>query len=254
MKIANRETSQDLENTTMDSYEVVEKEADRIVLRKTVESVKVKTTGSGADAAESTAKKMQGAVFTIHIDLRKNEVVKVEGVEDFVKKIFEDNSLMRQALSATLNADSVRDEVQNVLVAFLPDGAVEKGKSWTRESRVALGPVGAFETKGEYTYQGKSTLDGKEVDKIECTWTFSHKLPAENGNTPFEISKGSFKPEKSSGTYYFDVAAGRLIQMERKYAVRGTITIKTTNGNLDMAMSQDVAATVRLRDKSAPTK
>src|SRR5262249_11837338 len=163
-----------------------------------------------------SAEKVKGAVFTLTLDPRTNTVTKVEGVADFINKAFGENPVMQQAMAATLNDDSLREEQQNVLMGFLSDKPVTKSDKWTRKSKIPLGPIGDFSSEGEYTYQGKSTLDNRELDRIDAAWTMSYAPPVNKGGLPFAISKGDFKTPTAKGTYYFDSATGRLVQLERK--------------------------------------
>src|SRR5260370_23623339 len=141
MKIMGAPIQQEFDTTTVDSYKVVKKTSDEIVLEKKVEAMKVKATGQGAEAADQMAQKVRGAVFTVTLDPRKNTVTKVEGAAEFVKKVFADNPLMQQTMAAMLNDESLRDEQQNILTGFLSNKPVTKGEKWTRKSRIPLGPL-----------------------------------------------------------------------------------------------------------------
>src|SRR5713101_1410508 len=209
MKIMGTPIQQEFDTTTVDSYKVVKKTADEIVLEKRVEAMKVKATGQGAEAADQIAQRVKGAVFTVTLDPRTNTVTKVEGVAEFVKKVFADNPIMQQTLSATLNDNSLRDEQQNILLGFLSDKPVHKGDKWARKSKIPLGPIGGFSSEGEFTYQGKSPLNNNEFDKIDATWTLTYAPPKEKGGLPFEITKGDFKATTAKGTYYFDSGNGK---------------------------------------------
>jgi hypothetical protein len=254
MKIGGRVNNQDVENTTVDSYEVVKTDADQIVLKKTVESVDAKTSGLGAEEAASAAKKMKGAVFMVTVDPRRSVVTKVEGVEEYVKKITGGNPLQQQAMSLSVNEATVREDVQNILVGFLPEKPAEKGETWTRKAKLSMGPIGSFDTTGQYTYRGKSKLDGKPVDKIDVKWTFTYVPPKDKGGFPFEISKGDLKTDSATGTYYFDADGGKLVQMDRKYRIKGTLTIKSMDQQLLMEIDQDATSKTRLLDKAPESK
>lgn len=250
MKIMGTPIQQEFDTTTVDSYKVVKKTAEEIVLEKKVESMKVKASGQGAEAADQMAQKIKGAVFTVTLDPRTNTVTKVEGVAEFVKKIFADNPLMQQTLSAMLNDDSLRDEQQNILIGFLAGKPVAKGEKWTRQSRIPLGAFGGFSSEGEFTYQGKSTLNNKEVDRIDAAWKLTYASPKEKGGLPFEIIKGDFKAPTAKGTYYFDAGNGKLVQLERNHQMKGTITLSALGQEMEMEMEMDQSSKVRLLDRA----
>src|SRR5260370_2573817 len=177
MKIMGTPIQQEFDTTTVDSYKVVKKTTDEIVLEKRVESMKVKDTGQGAEQADQLAQKVKGAVFTVTLDPRTNTVTKVEGVAEFVKKVFADNPIMQQTLSATLNDNSLRDEQQNILLGFLSDKPVHKGDKWARKSKIPLGPIGGGSFASGFTYPTKNPLDKNELDTIECTLAVSCAPP-----------------------------------------------------------------------------
>jgi hypothetical protein len=171
MKFMGNPIEQAFETTTVDSYKVVKKAADQIILEKKSESMKVNATGQGAEQAKQSAQKVTGAIFTLTLDPRTNTVTKVEGATEFIKRVFSDDPIMQQAMTATLNDDSLREDQQNVLVGFLFDKPVNKGDRWTRTSKMLLGPIGGFSSEGQFTYQGRTRLNDRDVDRIDATWS-----------------------------------------------------------------------------------
>jgi hypothetical protein len=250
MKVMGNPIEQEFDTTTVDSYKVVKKTPEQIILEKRVESMQVKATGPGADLADQSAQRAKGAVFTLTLDPRTNTITKVEGVSEFVKKAFSDNASLQQTMTATLNEDSVRDEQQNILTGYLSDKLVQKGDKWTRKSKIPLGPIGSFSSVGEFTYQGKSGLQNRELDKIVAVWTLTYAPPKDKGGLPFEIVKGDFKTATATGTYYFDSRIRKLAFIERKYTMKGAITMSAMGREVEMEIDMDQASTVRLLDKA----
>jgi hypothetical protein len=251
MKVMGAPVQQEFDTTVVDSYKVVKKTADEIVLEKKVEAMKVKPAGQGAETADQLAQKVKGAVFKVTVDPHSNTVTKVEGASAFVNRVFADNPAMKQTLSATLNDDSLRDEQQNILLGFLSDKPVQKGDKWNRSSKIPLGPIGAFSSLGEFTYQGKSPLNGKEFDKIDAAWALTYAPPGKDkGGLPFEITKGDFKATTAKGTYFFDSENGKLVQLDRQYIMKGTITMSALGQELEMEMEMDQTSKIRLLDKA----
>lgn len=253
MKIMGTPIQQEFDTTTVDSYKVVKKTTDQIVLEKKVEAMKIKATGQGAEEAEKIAQKVKGAVFTLTLDPRTNTITKVEGVSEFVKRAFDD-SILQKAMAATLNDESLRDEQQNILTGFLSDKPVNKGDKWTRKSKIPLGPIGGFLSDGEFTYQGTSTLNNKGLDRIDATWKLTYDRPQAKGGLPFEITKGDFKASTGKGTYYFDAGNGKLVQLERTYNMKGTITMSALGQDVEMEMEMDQTSKIRLIDRKSASE
>jgi hypothetical protein len=250
LKIMGTPVEQKFESVVVDGYRVVKTAADQIVLEKKVESIRVKATGPGADEAAAALRKAKGSVFVLTWDPRTNTVTKLQGVAEFIKKAFGDNPALQQTMAATLNEDSLREEQQNILAGFLSDKPVKHGDKWTRKTTIPLGPLGGFSSDGEYQYQGKSRLENRELDRIDASWTLTYVPPKQKGGLPFEITKGDFKAPTARGTYYFDANAGKLAQAERKYNMKGTLTLSTLGQLVDMEMEMDQTSRIRLLDKA----
>jgi hypothetical protein len=250
MKLMGNPIDQQFETTAVDSYKVVKKAADQIVLEKKIESMKVNATGQGAEQAKQSAQKVTGAVFMLTLDPRSNTITKVEGVTEFIKKAFSDDPIMQQAMAATLNDDTLREDQQNILVGFLVDKPVNKGDKWTRKSNMLLGPIGGFSCQGEYVYRGTTAMNNRNLERIDATWSLTYAPPKNKGGLPFEITKGDFKTPTAKGTYYFDADAGKLAQVERKYNMKGTLTMSVAGQDVEMEMEMDQISKVRLLDKA----
>jgi hypothetical protein len=250
LKIGGNPVEQKFESLSIDSYKVVSATADQIILEKKVESIEVKATGPGADQAAAALRKAKGAVFILTWDPRTNTITKLQGVAEFVKKAFADNPMLQQTMAATLNEESLREEQQNVLAGFLFSKPVQKGDKWTRKTMIPLGPLGGFSSEGEYLYQGKSRLGNRDVDKIEATWSLTYAPPKQKSGLPFEITKGDFKTPTAKGTYYFDTDNGKLAQTERKYNMKGTLTLSIMGQVVEMEMEMDQTSDIRLLDKA----
>src|SRR5205807_2206316 len=138
----------------------------------------------------------------------------------------------------------------NVLTGFLSDKPVNKGDKWRRTSKIPLGPIGSFTSEGEFIYQGKSKFGNQDLDRVDASWTLTYALPKEKGGLPFEIVKGDFKTPSAKGTYYFDATNGKLIQVERKYSMKGTITMSAMGQELNMEMEMEQTSKTRLLDKA----
>src|SRR5438128_9866779 len=68
MKVMGTPIQQELETTTVDSYKVVKKSTDQVILEKKIESMNVKGAGQGVETAEQVYQKVKGAVLTLTLD------------------------------------------------------------------------------------------------------------------------------------------------------------------------------------------
>src|SRR5262249_11337834 len=115
--------------------------------------------------------------------------------------------------------------------------------------KMLLGPIGGFSSEGHYTYQGKTRLNNRDLDRIDATWSLTYAPPKNKGAFPFEITKGEFKTPTAKGTYYFDTDAGKLAQVERQYSMKGTLTMSAVGQEIEMEIEMNQTSKVRLLDK-----
>jgi hypothetical protein len=249
LKVMGNPIEQKFESVVVDGYKVVRATADQVILEKKVEAIQVKASGLGADRVADALGKAKGAVFLLTWDPRTSTITKLQGVAEFVKKTFADNPTLQQTMAATFNEESLREEQQNILAGFLFDKPVKPGDKWTRKTTISLGPLGSFASDGEYLYQGKSRLDNRDLDRIDATWTLTYMPPKQKGAFPFEITKGDFKTPTAKGTYYFDAEHGRLARAERRYNMKGTLTLSTMGQVVELEMEMDQTSKIRLLDK-----
>jgi hypothetical protein len=83
-----------------------------------------------------------------------------------------------------------------------PDGALEKGDSWTIKSENELTQVGKMVVNSKLTYAGPEQVGGKQLERIDLEVTT--ELP-KKGNDMITL-----KDQSATGTIYFDNSAGRI--------------------------------------------
>src|SRR5207253_6018626 len=82
----------------------------------------------------------------------KMVVEKVEGQDEFVKKLGQANPQMEPLLKNILSADALKQMAEPTWGA-LPDKKVAKSDSWKKDSTLDLGPIGKYMTTFTYTYE-----------------------------------------------------------------------------------------------------
>jgi Family of unknown function (DUF6263) len=188
---------------------------------------------------------MKGATFTIEMD-EKFKATKVSGMNELVKKLGEDNPLLKQILSGMLNDEMMKKSAEDVFRSG-PDKAVKVGDTWKRDESMPLGPLGEMSMKLEHKLV--SSKDGSE----EVTFTGEAKYGAPKQaaeGLPFTVSKADLKTEKFSGTLTFDSKAGRVKQSKVIMNLSGTMTVKVGEIEVDMDMKQKLTTTTTISDKS----
>jgi len=110
----------------------------------------------------------------------------------------------------------------------LPEGPVAPGKTWTETATTASPLMGPATLESRYRYEGSETRDGRTLEKI----TFSVRMKPRGEQAPkgFQVSQ-----QESEGAYYFDNAAGRMVEMQTKTRLKmsvsesGKKTLEQTN-------------------------
>jgi hypothetical protein len=228
-------------NTTVSSFLVKKVAADEIVLEQKIESVKVKAGQGLGDPQAKVAEQMAGSVFTITLN-SKGEVTKVEGFDDLIKKLSQNNEEIGKLLKSILTEDTMKQGIQEAF-GFVPGKPVNKGDSWKRQMRLSMGPMGTFVVDMDYTYQGKAK-DGEEVG---VKGTYSYEAPKGGaGGLPFKVTKGEFKTEEAKGTLIFDAATGRLVRHEFKAKLNGSMTISVGDQSAGMELKQETDTKIRV--------
>jgi hypothetical protein len=243
----------DMKQTQVVSLSVKKKSSDGVVLEQKIESIKAEG-GPLVQAAIGAFTKMEGAVLTLTLDAN-NKVQKVEGFREMLDKIIGDNPQAQQMMKGMLNEDTMKQQFEATF-SFLPDKPVRPGDKWERTSTLSLGPLGSFTTKSAYTYDGKETLNGKPLDKITstATYTYAPPKPDQAAGLPFKVVKGDLKGESPKSTYWFDAASGRVVQQKSGVRFSGSLTADVMGNNIDMTLDQNQDISVRVLDKNPVEK
>jgi hypothetical protein len=144
MKVAGQAIPSDTDTTDVHKFEVVSASADSVVLKRTVVAVKIKSQSPAADELEKMHQRVIGMSINLTLDPRARKVTKVEGVDEYVKKLIGDNPLLKMMVGNNITEDTVKDEMEQWLVAFLPGKEVSRGEKWRRKSVMSFGPFGSL--------------------------------------------------------------------------------------------------------------
>jgi len=214
------------------------------------------STNPGATASNPLSeffKALVGSKFTLTINPsdEKNPVVGLEGKKDFVNKLVKANQQMEPLLNKILSDDALK-QMADPAFAVVPGKPVAKGATWTRESKLNMGPIGSYETSYKYTYEGKDDKD-KNLDKIKVETTLKYAPPSADAGEggaalPFKIKSADLKSKNATGTILFDSAKGRVANSEMDLKLEGTLSIEINGATTPVTLDQTQKTTMTTSD------
>lgn len=142
-----------------------------------------------------------GAEFSFKMN-EQGEMSDVKVPEKVLESIKKSGSLGGNA--GMFSEEGMKNMVVESSLA-VPKEDIEKGKSWTRESKITM-PIGTMTLDKVYTYQGPATNDAKNVERIDLVTKVDIQL-APGNNLDMKVQS-----QKGKGSFFFDNAAGRVAE------------------------------------------
>ncbi len=230
-----------IDSTQVTSITVKKSDKDGVVLVERIESLKNKNL-PGADKIMDALK---GATITLTLN-NKGEVTKIEGYDEFMKKLSADNEQTGKMLRSFMSEDTIKATASENF-AFLPAKAVSKGDTWKRPQTIPLGPMGSLKGESTYTFKGA----GKDGEEISFDQSLEYAPPKEGDDSLlFKITKGEMKADKSSGTKTFDASKGRLVKTEQTTKMKGSFTFESAGTSMTVTMEMTQTVKTRILDKN----
>jgi hypothetical protein len=256
MKVMNTNVDQKQEQEFVFSWKVEDIDASKIVLVQKIESVVMKITISGNEIKfDSTAKDapdnplasffkpLIGSTFKLTLDPNTMKVVKVEGREEFVKRLSDANPQMKTLLSSILNDEQLK-LMSEPAFTLVPDKGkkVKKDDKWQRTGTMKMGPIGSYAATYDYTYDAVEKKDNANLHKVLLKTTLKYTPPEakDAAGLPFKINSGSLETKDASGTVWFDAENGRVAesQMTVKLSGKLNVTVSDQAADVDLDMTQ----------------
>ncbi|MBP3960919.1 hypothetical protein J8F10_37330 [Gemmata sp. G18] len=212
-------------------------------------SSKTETPGSaGNPGLVEFFKGLKDSEFTV--TLGKNyKVEKVEGKEDFIKKLGAGSAQMDALLKKVMTDDALKEMVDPTSKLF-PDGPKKVGESWEKKTSLNLGPIGSY----ELLYKLKYAAVEKEKDKIEVETAITYTAPKENPEgLLFRIKEGSkltSDPAKSKGTVIYDPKTKRIESAEINITLKGDLIVVIGGTDTRVELTQEQKTIIKTQDKS----
>jgi len=268
MKVMGNDVNQTQKQTFIYSWTPLKQEADKSwVIKQTIEGVMMDIDiGGNKISYDSTKPEAAGnpladffkalvkSEFTLTIS-SDMKVTKIEGREEFIKKLVTANPQMKPLLEQILSEDALKQMADPVFAA-VPGKEVKKGDSWKRESKLSMGPIGTYETTYNYTYDGPEGKDSK-LEKITVKTELTYKAPGDNpagGALPFKIKSADLKATEATGTILFNKEKGRVDKSDMNLKLTGKLSIEISGMTTDVELTQTQKTSVITSDDNPAAK
>jgi hypothetical protein len=213
---------------------------------------KAEPTGAAGNAGlVEFFKGLKDAEFTV--TLGKNyKVLKVDGKDEFVKRLSAGSPQMNDLLKKVLTDDALKDMVDPTAKIF-PEGAKKVNDTWEKKSTLALGPIGTYDMTYKFKYVGVE----KDKDKIEIETVINYTAPKANPDgLLFRIKEGSTLTSDaagSKGTIIYDPKTQRIESAEINITLKGNLVVVIGGTDTRVELSQVQKTTIKTSDTSYVT-
>ena len=193
-------------------------------------------------------KALIGAEFVLTLG-KDMKVTKVEGKDEFLKKLTNVNQQMEPLLKQILSEEALK-QMSDPTFAMIPDKPVKAGDTWKRTSRLNMGPIGTYESNMTYTFEGLDEKD-KNLAKIKVVTDLKYVAPtgpAGAAALPFKIVNADLKTKDATGTILFDVEKGRLQSSDAALTLEGKLNIDVSGMTSEVELNQKQTTKVKTLD------
>lgn len=215
----------------------------------TYDSTKTDQPGSaGNPGLMDFFKNLVGAEFTVTLNTKTWKVEKVDGKDDFIKKLGAGSTQMDSLLKKIMTDDALK-QMADPTFNLIPDGPKAVNDTWEKKQNLSLGPIGTYEVTYKLTYKGKDAMR-KDLDRVEVAPTLTYKPPAETTEgLLFRIKSGTMEskpldPGQPPSVVLYNPATGRIEKATISLKLRGELTV--TIGGTDTKVELDQTQTTTI--------
>ena len=115
---------------------------------------------------------------------------------------------------------------------MLPDKAISKGDTWTRNQKVDFGAFREMSLRIDFQYEGTLKKEGRELDRISGKITDVAYVGEDWREGPGLVKNAELKPAKSSVEVLFDRKLGRYVERKLMVQVKGDLTLEAGDKEL----------------------
>lgn len=256
MKVMGQDVKQTQEQTFYYSWTPKEQDKDgNWTVEQKVEGVKMKvdiagnvisydsTSPGGNNPLVQFFSQLVGSAFKLTI-AKDMKVTKVEGKDEFLKKLGAVNQQMEPVLKQILSDDAMK-QMADPTFGIVPGKTVTKGESWTKDSTLSLGPIGSYKNSYKYTLEGVD----KDIAKIKVEATLTYEKPTASGDgLPFKIKDAKLKSKPSAGTIDFNLKTGRIEKSSLTVTLDGELDIEVQGTATKVELKQEQTTTITTSD------
>jgi hypothetical protein len=199
-------------------------------------------------------KALVGSKFTIELNTKDLKVEKMDGRDEFLKKLVAANPQMKPLLDTILSQDAIK-EMAEPIFAVIPTKPVAAGDTWTKTTRLDMGPIGKYENTYSYKFEGDES-GSKDLKRIKVDTKLEYKAPGElvgQGGLPFKIKSARLESKNPEGVVKFNQTKGRVDETRTKLELKGELAIEIGGQTTKVELSQNQESTVTTMDED-PTK
>ncbi len=181
-------------------------------------------------------------------------VEKVEGRDEFLKKLGGANQQMETVLKKILTDESLK-EMSDPMAGLTVAGDKAVNEAWEKKTNLPLGPIGSYDRTLKFKYVAKepAAAGSDNVHKVEVDVEMVYKPPTENAEgLLFRIKSGKLEPFNSKkGVYLFDATKGYVKEAELTVSLKGTLKVALGNSTeSDVELIQTQTTKLKTQDSS----
>jgi hypothetical protein len=263
MKVMNNDVTQKQEQTFYFSWTPLQEEGGKWIIEQKILGVKMDIDIGGSPikydstsaASNNTSnplseffKALVGSTFKLTLDPKTLKITNIEGRKEFVNKLVAANKQMQPLLEKILSEDALREMAEPTFAVVTSD-AVEKGKTWKKDTTLDMGPIGKYKNEYTYTYEGED----KKLDKIKVDTKLTYTPPEKAdgvGGLPFKIKSADLASKNANGTVWFNKDKGRVEKTDMSLELAGKLEIEIAGQPTKVELSQTQKTTVDTADSN----
>ncbi|MBX9579214.1 MAG: hypothetical protein K2X87_02810 [Gemmataceae bacterium] len=248
IKVQGQDLTQKQDSTFYFKWTPEKVEGDKATLKQRIEGLTMSIDISGNPITYDSTKKdapgsagnpglmdffknLEGAEFGVTLNTKNWTVEKVDGKEEFVKKLGAGSAQMDSLLKKVLTDDALR-QMADPTYGLVPDQPKAVGETWEKKQVLNLGPIGTYDVTYKMTYKGKDPTQ-KDLDRVEVVPTLAYKPPAEGTDgLLFKIKDGKMeaKPidpadQLPPSVILYNPQTGRVVKATISLKLRGELTV-----------------------------